>query len=151
MAVVYRQTNTKFLTVIQQLGLTTGLKLCLDAGDSASVAVGSQAKWLDVAGNGYDFYRGSSAAGDAAEPTFNGTPGNLSASEYFSSDGGDNFTYDSANESWMDNLHKDGAKFTICCWIWPINGANNIVCGSNGGGLTSNVGHSFIADNANVL
>jgi hypothetical protein len=34
-------------------------------------------------------------------------------------DGGDFFTYDSANETWMQNIHKDNAKFTLLTWWMP--------------------------------
>ena len=48
------------------LGLTTNLKLCLDAGDLASVASGSQTKWLYVSGGGYDFFRGTDGTSQAS-------------------------------------------------------------------------------------
>lgn len=100
--------------IISSLGLTTNLKLCLDAGDANSYDPAVQtAKWLDTSGNGYDFYRGTSGAGDGAEPTFNGSAGGLSSAEYFSFDGGDYFLYDSATEAWMNNLHKDNAAFSF--------------------------------------
>lgn len=101
---------------VNALGLTTNLKLLLDAGDLASVASGSQTKWLDVSGGGYDFFRGSDATSQASDPTFNGTVGAQSANEFWSFDGGDYFTYDTTNESWMDALHKDSAAFTILGW-----------------------------------
>ena len=102
--------------IIAGLGLTTNLKLCLDAGDANSYNPGVQtAKWLDTSGNGYDFYRGTSGAGDGAEPTFNGSAGGLSSAEYFSFDGGDYFSYDSANEAWMNVLHNDGTVWSVFC------------------------------------
>ena len=105
--------NKTLMQIITDLSLTTNLKLCLDAGDSNSYNPGVQtAKWLDTSGNGYDFYRGTSTGGDGAEPTFNGSAGGLSGSEYWSFDGGDYFTYDTTNEAWMNNLHKDGAVWS---------------------------------------
>jgi hypothetical protein len=96
--------------------LTSGLKLCLDAGDANSYSSGQS--WRDTSGNGYDFFRGAtgSAAGD--DPTFNGTAGQRSSGEYWSFDGGDFFRYDTTNEIWMNNIHKNNAKFTILSWVY---------------------------------
>lgn len=111
--------NQSLIDIITSLGLTSNLKICLDAGDADSYDSGVQtARWLDTSGNGYDFYRGSSTGGDGAEPTFNGTAGGLSSAEYFSFDGGDYFSYDSANEAWMDLLHNNGSLFTQFCMIY---------------------------------
>lgn len=103
------------IDVIGAYGLTTNLKLCLDAGDASSYTSGQS--WLDRSGNGYDFYRGSGSGSDSADPTFNGTPDGLSANEYWSYDGGDYHTYDSANEAWMTNIHKNNALFTLLLWV----------------------------------
>jgi hypothetical protein len=109
-----RKTSSSLFSTISSLGLTTNLKLCLDVGDSSSYNPSIQTtKWLDTSGSGADFFRGSSTAGDAAEPTFNGITGRLSDGEYWSFDGGDYFVYDAANETWMQNIHKDNARFTI--------------------------------------
>jgi hypothetical protein len=107
------------LTLIEHLsslGLTTNLKLCLDAGDAASYTSGQ--KWLDTSGNGHDFFRGTSSSTQSSDPTFNGSAGGKSSAEYWSFDGGDKFTYDNTNETWMQNLHKDGAIFTFACWFY---------------------------------
>lgn len=110
--------NQSLYQIISNLGLTTNLKLCLDAGDSASYNPSVQtAKWLDTSGNGYDFYRGTSTAGDAAEPTFNGAAGGLSSNEYWSFDGSDYFKYDTTNETWMNTLHNNGAVCSMVC-VW---------------------------------
>lgn len=118
------------IDIITSLGLTTNLKLCLDAGDSASYNPAVQtAKWLDTSGGGYDFYRGASGVGDAAEPTFNGSAGGLSSSEYFSADGiSDKFEYDAANETWMQNLHKDNAIFSFLAVLYgtTFSGSNRL-------------------------
>jgi hypothetical protein len=100
-----------FRSVIGNQGLTSGLRLCLDAGDGLSYRSGQS--WLDRSGNGYDFFLGlnGSAAGD--DPTFNGTPNLHSSNEYFGYDGGDFFAYDSVNEAWMQNLHKAGAVYSM--------------------------------------
>lgn len=104
-----------FFEILAGLNLTDGLKVVLDAGDGASYTSGQS--WLDLAGSGYDFFRGADGSATSTDPTFNGSAGGLSSSEYFSFDGGDYFTYDSANETWMNNLHKSGAKFTVMMWV----------------------------------
>ncbi len=112
--------DLSLIGIITDLGLTTNLKLCLDAGDANSYDPGVQtAKWLDTSGNGYDFYRGTSTGGDGAEPTFNGSAGGLSSSEYWSFDGGDYFSYDTTNEAWMENLHKDNAALSFFVAVYP--------------------------------
>ena len=107
------QTLSQILTT---LSLTTNLKLCLDAGDSASYSSGQS--WLDRSGGGFDFFRGATSGAEASDPTFNGSAGGLSSSEYWSFDGGDYFLYDSAQETWMDALHKDNAIWSWCAWAY---------------------------------
>jgi hypothetical protein len=97
--------------VLIDKGLLPGLKLCLDAGDALSYTSGQ--KWLDRTQGGYDFFRGADVTATTDDPTFTGNSGTLDQSTYWSFDGGDYFTYDSATESWMNNLHKAGAKFSI--------------------------------------
>lgn len=108
--------DNRLISKINYLGLTLGLKLVLDAGDAASLPAAS-AKWLDVSGNGNDFFRGTTSGSDATDPTINGAPGGMSASEYLSFDGGDYLVYDSSNEAWMNNLHKDGANWWMAGWF----------------------------------
>src|SRR5688572_10725967 len=109
--------NDTLLTILNGLGLTANLKLCLDAGDNLS-APAAATSWLDRSGNGYDFFRGTTSGADATDPTFNGTPGELSAAEYWSFDGGDFFRYDTTNETWMQNLHKNNALLSFFCWLY---------------------------------
>lgn len=104
--------------VINRQGLTSGLKLCLDAGDSASLPSAST-KWLDTSGNGYDFFRGTTAGSDATDPTINGTPNARTSAEYLSFDGGDYLRYDTTNETWMQNIHKNNAQWAFAGWVWP--------------------------------
>lgn len=106
--------NPRMLQTLQYLGLTTNLKLCLDARDSASYTSGQ--KWLDLAGSGYDFFLGTNGSAAADDPTFTGSAGDLAA--YFSFDGADFATYDTSNETWMNNLHKNNALFTLLFWVW---------------------------------
>ena len=96
------------LEIITEASLTTNLKLCLDAGDMASWP-GSGTKWLDRSSGGYDFFLGTN--GSTAAPTFNGTPGDKTASEYWTGNGC-YFNYDSTNEAWMQAMAKDGATFS---------------------------------------
>lgn len=133
---------------INALGLTSGLKLLLDAGDRASVASASQAKWLDISGNGYDFNRGSGSGSDSGDPTFAGTIGGQSQNEYYHCDL-DYFTYDSANETWMNNLHKNNARFTVAMWVnLPNSGANGFLLSTDNGG---GPGVYLILDNTHAL
>jgi hypothetical protein len=119
-------TNESLYDIISGLGLTTNLKLCLDAGDSASYDSGVQTdKWLDTSGNGHDFFRGSGTGSDAADPTFNGTAGGLSSNEYWSFDGADYFSYDTTVETWMQNISRNNAIWSAVIVYYPINGAVN--------------------------
>lgn len=112
----YRQES--LIDTIKRLGLTTGLKVCLDAGDRNSWnSVVDATKWRDTSGNGYDFFLGIDGATAASMPTFNGTIGGLSSREYWSFDGGDYFRYDTTNETWMNNLHKAAA---VCTVLWAL-------------------------------
>lgn len=136
-AAVFSTSGNKTLSqIITDLGLTTNLKLCLDAGDANSYNPAVQTeKWLDTSGNGYDFYRGTSTGGDAAEPTFNGSAGGASSNEYFSFDGGDYFLYDSANETWMNALHKNSAVFSIFIVFYPNSTAAQRYFATKGSGV----------------
>ncbi len=147
------------ITMLRRLGLTAGLKLCLDAGDAASYSAGQP--WLDRSGGGYDFNRGTTSGADATDPTFTGSAGGLSSGEYWALDGGDLFTYDSANETWMDNIHKAGALFSAVVWANPAAGAQALfgTSGNNAASIgaqvtinTTNGNVNFqIADGSGVL
>ena len=108
--------HTELIHTIRHCGLTSGLQLCLDAGDALSYTSGQS--WLDRSGNGYDFFVGATSSSEGSDPTFNGTAGRRSSGEYWSFDGGDYFKYNSANETWMENIHKNNAKFTMACWLY---------------------------------
>ena len=110
--------EANFYEDIVTAGLTSGLRVVLDAG---SADAGSGQSWLDVSGNGVDFFRGADGNSSTDDPAYNGTLGNLSSSEYYSYDGGDFFTYDSTNESWMQDMHKDNAEFSIAMWLYNKN------------------------------
>lgn len=127
--------------IISKLGLTSGLQLCLDAGDATSYP-GSGQLWIDLSGNGYDFYRGTSSSSEGNDPTFNGSAGGLSANEYWSFDGGDYFTLAQANPTWVNNIPKDNAKLTIMVWAYLPAIASVGFAGTQGN-LPSNVGFLF--------
>ncbi len=140
--------NQTLYQIINGLGLTTNLELCLDAGDSASYNSSVQTvRWLDTGGLGYDFFRGATSSSEATDPTFNGTAGGLSSSEFWSFDGGDYFTYDTTNETWMNNLHKDNAIYTLF-FVFDYVASNNQALFSTRG---SNQGINFRRNGANQL
>jgi Concanavalin A-like lectin/glucanases superfamily len=118
-----------FPEAIRKLGLTSSLQLCLDARDKDSFTSGQ--KWLDRSGNGYDFFVGADGSATATDPTFTGVAGMPSA--YFGFDGGDYFTYDTTDETWMQNIHKDNAAFTLATWFYPgASGTIQCLAGTNG-------------------
>ncbi len=134
---------------IVKAGLTTGLRICLDAGDRLSydLAQADPQKWLDRSGNGYDFHLGLTGAAAADDPTFNGKAGDLSNKTYFASDGGDAFDYDSANETWMNNLHLDNAVMSVVASIFPIASMTNVLFGT----INTNPGVHLRIDTAGKL
>ncbi len=125
--------------VVKRLRLASGCKLILDAADARSYASGQS--WLDRSGGGYDFHLGATSGSEASDPAFTGTPGTLAA--HWAFDGGDYFTYPTTNPSWVDNLHKAGAKATVAAWVSYAADANiAAVCG-NSANVTSNIGFDF--------
>lgn len=120
--------QTELIHTIRRCGLTSGLKLCLDAGDALSYTSGQS--WLDRSGNGYDFFRGATVGAEASDPTFNGTAGQRASTNYWSFDGGDYFRYDTTNETWMENLHKNNAKFTLAAWVYFASTTQAAMCGT---------------------
>lgn len=99
---------------ITDLGLTSGLKLCLEASALASWP-GTGQTWLDESGGGYDFFLGTDALPSdndpAPPPLTNSLLRTGGGSWYF--DGDAYFTYDSVNETWMNAIHQNNAQFTI--------------------------------------
>lgn len=130
-AIAGRHTG-RMIDVLTSIGLTTNLKLCLDAGDAASYTSGQT--WFDRSGGGFDFFLGSSSGSESADPTFNGNAGGNSSSEFFDFLNFDRCSYDSANEAWMDAMHKDSAQFSIAAWIrFPL--ATGVISASLGDDL----------------
>lgn len=141
--------NKSFRSIIDDLGLSTGLQLCLDAGDAASYP-GSGQKWLDRA-QGYDFFLGPDGTVTGTDPTFTGTAGDLKDTTYWALDGTQYFRYDSANEVWMESFHKAGAELTIVLWLqMGALGAGTAICGTQGA-TAGGTGFSFIMLPANQL
>jgi hypothetical protein len=123
--------DKRVIDIIHGLRLGANLELCLDAADGESYSSGQV--WNDVSGNGVHFNRGASASAEASDPTFNGTPNGQSANEFWSFDGGDYFRCASANPTFVNNMHKNNAAFTIAAWVrlGDITDSNNIICGTN--------------------
>jgi len=126
--------------LVQGQALTVGLKLMLEAGNLPSWQ-GVGQKWQDESGGGYDFYLGPDGTG-SNDPTFNGTLGGQSLNEYWGFNGTEWFTYDSANEAWMNAIHQAGAQFTIFTNLYIPNTNTAVFIGTGKGGA-SNAG--FIA------
>lgn len=138
-------------SAITTAGLTSNCKLILDPGIRASYTSGQ--KWNDVSGNGYDFFLGDGSGVSANDPTFTGSAGDLSSNTYWGFDGSQYFTYDTTNEAWMNNLHKNGALFSLICAIYVVNitdpdGAVNY--GTNGSTLGA-VGSDFRLDSSEKI
>lgn len=111
--------STKSPTLIRSLtnlGLTTNLQICLDAGASDSYTSGET--WTDLSGNGNHFYRGADGTADGANPTFNGAVGAQSANEYWSFDGGDYFTLVPSVSTWMTNTYQNNSICSLCAWVY---------------------------------
>jgi hypothetical protein len=141
--------NLTLHEAITAAGLTTNLETALDAGDNLSYTSGQS--WLDRSGNGFDFFLGADGNATATDPTFNGTAGNISSSEYFSVDGGDLFRYDTTNETWMQNLHKNNAAFTLFAVVWIGTGSTAQGIFGNCRGSTGNVGVEFLVNTSDQL
>lgn len=137
--------------IIRRLGLATNCKLVLDAGEASSYTSGQS--WLDLSGNGYDFFLGSTSGAAANDPTFTGTAGQRTSGEYWSFDGGDFFRYDTTNETWMENIHKDNAIFTLAAWVYPVNATTtNMLWGDhNSSGVTVGVHWCYDATEALIF
>ena len=143
--------RTDLIGVLQSLGLTTNLKIALDAADQTSYVSGQT--WLDMSGQGTDFFLGVDGSATATDPTFNAkaVAGAMDLRGWFGLDGGDNLRYDSAIETWMDALHKDNAVFTICMWVYlGAGGAATGLFGTRGSTTTGN-GMLFALTAADVL
>jgi hypothetical protein len=129
-----------FWSATDVLGLASAASLdfCLDAGDALSWDDGvDDQTWFnrETAPGAFDFYRGDDGTAQAADPTFNGTVGNKSSSEYWSFDGGDYL----GRVSGIVDYHKDGKAWTCAAWLyigssatWDIMSNMDLYTNSNG-------------------
>jgi hypothetical protein len=120
-------TIRSFADIIAGAGAPAPL-ICLDPAFAASYP-GSGQTYADLSGHGNDFKLGTGSGGDGADPTFHGSGGGQSGSEYFSVDGGDTITVVGSNP--CQSFHKNNAAFTILQWInLALDGVNQCgVCG----------------------
>ena len=104
--------------------VSRGLVFYLDAGEAASYG-GSGQVWKNLvtspadgsAQSAYDFHVGFDASAEGSDPSFSGTAGGHSPSEYFTFDGNDAFRLAAGNTAFINSLHKDGAQFTVILWV----------------------------------
>lgn len=137
----WRPTSKSYYQLLSDLGLTSGLKVCLDAGSSSSYSTGQT--WSDLSGNSTNFYRGDTSSSEATDPTFTGTAGNLATGTYWSFDGGDHFTLTASNPTWINNLHKDNAKFTMIALFYSGDVTTQQYVFCTHGNQATNVGTGF--------
>lgn len=137
--------NLSAYGALVSLGLTANLQCCLDVGDAASYTSGQT--WFDETANAANFYLGTSGSVSGSDPTFNGTPGNLSSNEYWSFNGSQFFTLAQTNPAWVNNMHKAGQTQAILAWVYiPTLLQVGCVLGDRG---ASSPGFSFAFGNAN--
>lgn len=90
----------------------------MDAGDSASYS-GSGQIWYDLTSNDFDLYLGRNDSVSSDDPTFNGSAGGKSGSEYFSFDGGDVFEMINAHSGeYVRKIGREDQPFTLEYWIY---------------------------------
>ena len=121
--------NRTLLQILTDLSLTSNLKLCFDAGDSASYG-GSGQTWTDRGGT-QDFWFGADGGSSTDDPSFNGSPGGLSSSEYMGSNGGDFFRA-KAQPAFIQNVHKNNARWAGFAVVYQT--------GNNALGITGTTG-----------
>jgi hypothetical protein len=129
-----------FKGLLDSLELSDNLLLCLDAGFNGSFdGVTDTQIWKDISGNNRNWYRGATSSSEASDPTFNGTPGNLSENEYWSFDGGDYFIQES-EDFFVKPLHSDGGQGTIIAIASaPTSALYPIFFGGGPGRLSQNI------------
>jgi hypothetical protein len=128
-----QEPSSKFLyDIIQELGLTSNLVVCMDAADLRSYD-GTSQTWTDIA-NGNNFTRGASTSSEASDPTFNGTAGVADESTYFSFDGGDYFENSTDGVPDTEAYAYNNATFTMLYVMWvPNMGGNEVIFDNTGG------------------
>jgi hypothetical protein len=125
-----------FYQMIQAIGADANLDFCLDAASIDSY-IGSGQSWLDLSGNGNNFYRGATVNAEASDPTFNGIAGDLSSAEYFGLDGGDHFN-ETAAHTFAETWHKNNGAFTIAGIAQKPTGSTFSPIFSNNNGFNTN-------------
>jgi len=123
-----------FLNDINQAGLGDNLTMCLDAGAAGSYTSGQS--WLDLTDNNADWHFGANASSASDDPTFNGSAGGLSSSEYMSTDGGDRFRLHTLPSN-MNDWNQAGSVFSFATWWYFTTDANVVrfIVTLNGSGL----------------
>lgn len=141
--------NRDIWEIIQDSGCSTGCKLALDAGDATSFN-GTGQTWTDLSGNGFNWYRGTTVGADGTDPTFNGASGGLSSNEYWSFDGGDSFSMAVAEPAWVDNLHKNNAKWSVFGAMYSPGSpaANRSIFGTGGISNALSIGWNLLSGTA---
>jgi len=132
--VTWRGTDLRY--IIRKLGLATSVQIILDAGCSDSYSSGQT--WTDLTGGGSNFTLGADGSATSTDPTFNGTAGRLTSSEYFSLDGGDYFRIGS-NTTFINGLHRNNAVWSFACWAYlsDVTAANHALMGTSGFNTTN--------------
>jgi hypothetical protein len=145
-------TQSSLLTYIQAKGLTSGLALCVDVGDSASLASGAAQAVTDLSGAGNHLWRGATSSAEASDPTFSGVANAKTAAEKLTVNGSQYLTSQATGA--LANAHKDSAKWSVVAVLkaiwdgatgWNLFGTGNSaqngfrVAISNGGQITLTV------------
>jgi putative flippase GtrA len=134
---------------ITDLGLTAGLKLCLESAALASWP-GSGTSWRDESGGGYDFFLGTDAIATANDPSPPALTNSLlrtgGGSWYF--DGDAYFTYDAVNEPWMNAIHQNNALFTAVFSVFvPALGSGLVYYLMGDSGAAAQIGFQIYINN----
>lgn len=146
--------GSRLIDILTSLGLTTNLRVALDAGDVGSYP-GTGQTWFDTSAGNNDFLLGSSASPDPADPIFAGHAGTESLNEYFSFNGSQWLTLGQVNPAWVNSFHKAGAAFTIAEWV-AVSGVTATtprfgVIGDDQNASTTTAGFDFHGGSASVL
>lgn len=104
--------STKLIDIINRLGLSTGLQVCLDAGDADSYP-GTGQTWFDLSGNNNDFWLGDTVSVEATDPVFTGTAGVQSESTYWNVNSTTDDFVETTAQAWSEGAHKDNGAITV--------------------------------------
>jgi len=105
--------------IATSVGVAANLTFALDAGAIDSYD-GTSQSFLDQTANNVDLWRGGSNAVATDDPTYSGTPGEVSTNEYFTNDGSDFFKGQSMPSS-LAQLHYTGATWSKIFALWTPN------------------------------